>query len=163
MRTAASWIVGFVVFLSVGLGLAFLGDAVGVPIAIDLDEPTTITHGGGRYSYDEEVSSLQTSYGSASGVFAIAIGLWAGQAVFFRSWGAGFTKKGWYSFIAWLMAAAILMLVSVLVHLAFRSFHGSIASYLRMFIELGALLGVGWSCYQWFNNRIKHLERETRP
>jgi hypothetical protein len=163
MRTAIAWIVGIITFLAVGLGLAFLGDALGVSISIDLDRPTTITHGSGPYSYDEEVTSLTTSYGYTSGVFAFLIGLWTGQAVYVQHWNAGFTKKGWYSFFAWLIALTALMVVSVLVHLAFRSFNSAFASYIRMFIELGAVLGIGWACHQWFKNRVKYLEYNPKP
>ena len=73
MRSFAAWIIGIVIVIAVGVGLTFVGEMLGVPSSIDLDEPTTITHGGGRYSYDEEVTSLQTSYGYASGAFAIVM------------------------------------------------------------------------------------------
>ena len=55
MRAAIAWIVGIGTILSVGLGLAFLGESIGISTSIELDGPTTITNGSGRYSYDEEV------------------------------------------------------------------------------------------------------------
>jgi hypothetical protein len=60
------------------------------------------------------------------------------------------------------MAFAILTIVSVLVHLAFKSFTGVFASYARMLVELGAAVGVGWACYQWFKNRVSRLEPDER-
>ncbi len=63
MRTAFGWFVGIVVVIAVGLALTFAGAALGVPTSIGLDGQTTITHGSGRYSYDEEVESLQIVFG----------------------------------------------------------------------------------------------------
>jgi hypothetical protein len=163
MRAAMGWIVGVIITFLVGLGLTFLGDALGVSVSVDLDGPTVITNGSGRYSYDEEVTSLMTFYGYTSGTFAFLIGLWAGQAAFAMRWGAGFTRKGVYSFSAWFIALSILMIVSVLTHLAFRPFFGVLASYARMGVELGAIIGVGWACHQWFKNRLKTLELVSRP
>ena len=161
MRAFLAWVVGVIVLIAVGVGLSFLGEAIGVPSFIDLDGPTTITHGSGRYSYDEEVSSLQTSYGYASGGFAFVVALWIGQAFYHGKAAAGFTKRGWYSFAAWLLALAFLMVISALIHLAFRTFHGTLASYVRMFLELVAVAGVGWASYQWFKNRVATLSRES--
>jgi len=158
MRTAIGWIVGIIVTLLAGLGLLFLGDAVGVSGSIDLDGPAFITNGSGRYSYDEEVTSLMTLYGYTSSTFAFLLGLWTGRAAYAMRWGAGFTRKGFYSFTAWLIALGILMIVSVLTDLAFRPFSGVFASYARMGVELGAIVGVGWACHQWFKNRQKTME-----
>lgn len=163
MRTAMGWIVGVIIFLLIGLGLTYLGDAVGVPGAVDLDGSTVITNGSGRYSYDEEVTSFMTFFGYTSGAFAFIIGLWAGQAAYAMRWDAGFTQKGFYSFFAWFIALTILMFVSVLTHLAFRPFFGVFASYARMGVELGAIIGVGWACQQWFKNRLKTLEPVSQP
>jgi len=158
MRTAIGWTVGIIVTLLAGLGLTFLGDAVVVSGSVDLGGPTVITNGSGRYSYDEEVTSLMTFYGYTSGTFAFLVGLWAGQATCTMRWGAGFTRKGVYSFSAWLIALGILMIVSVLTDLAFHPFSGVFASYARMGVELGATVGVGWACHQWFKNRMKTME-----
>ena len=157
MRAFAAWIIGIVVIIAVGVGLTFVGEALGVPSSIDLDEPTTITHGGGRYSYDEEVTSLQTSYGYASGAFAIVIGLWAGQAAFHQRLSAGFTKEGWFSFSAWIIALTALMTISILIHLAFSKTHGALAYYVRMTLESLAIGGIGWASHQWYKNRVASL------
>lgn len=161
MRSFLAWVLGIIVCIAVGVGLTFVGEKLGVPSSIDLDEPTTITHGSGRYSYDEEVTSLQTSYGYVSGAFAIVIGLWAGQAAFHQKLGAGFTREGWFSFLAWLIALGALMVISVLIHLAFAKFHGALAYYMRMFLELSAIGGIGWSAHQWYKNRIASLRTES--
>ena len=155
MRSFAAWIIGIVI--AVGVGLTFVGEMLGVPSSIDLDEPTTITHGGGRYSYDEEVTSLQTSYGYASGAFAIVIGLWAGQAAFHQRLSAGFTKEGWFSFSAWIIALTALMTISILIHLAFSKTHGALAYYVRMTLEILAIGGIGWASHQWYKNRVASL------
>lgn len=161
MRTAIAWVIGFITALLVGVGLTFIGDVLGVSTSIDLDGPITMTSGSGRYSYDEEVTSLMTMYGYTSATFAFLTGLWIGKATYTRHWNAGFTQKGCYSFFAWLIALATLMIVSVLVHLAFRPFTGVVASYIRTCIELGAVFGIGWACYQWFTNRIRGLEHDS--
>jgi hypothetical protein len=160
MRTVLGWLVGIVVAVLVGVGFTAAGEALGVPSSIDLDEPTTITHGSGRYSYDEEVTSLQTAYGYASGTLAVLIALWAGQAAFHGKLGAGFSRKGWYSYSAWVIALVALMVLSLLIHLAFRQFHGPVAYYARMLVELASLIGVSWSAHQWYKNRVATLHRE---
>lgn len=151
MRTAIGWIVGITIALLAGLGLLFLGHAVGVSGSV-------FTNGRGRDSYDEEVTSLITLYGYTSSAFAFLIGLWAGKATHAMRWGAAFTRKGAYSLCAWLIALIILMIVSVLTDLAFRPFSGVFASYARMGVELAAILSVGWACHQWFKNRLKAME-----
>lgn len=163
MRAAIGWIVGIIIALLVGLGLALLGDAIGVSVSVDLDSPTVVTNGIGRYSYDEEVTSNMTFYGYTTITFALLTGLWAGQAAYAMRWDAGFTRKGFYSFSAWFIALVILMIVSVLTHLAFRPFFGVLASYARMGVELGAIIGVAWACHQWFKNRLKTLELVSQP
>lgn len=161
MRSFVAWVLGIIVFIAVGVGFSFVGEQLGVPSSIDLDEPTTVTRGSGRYSYDEEVTSFQTSYGYASGAFAIAIGLWAGQAAFHKKLRAGFTKEGWFSFSAWLIALGALMVISVLIDLAFAKFHGALAYYIRMFLELSAIGSVGWSAHQWYKNRVASLRTKS--
>ena len=161
MRTLLGWVVGIFITLAVGVGLTAAGEALGVPSSIDLDEPTTVTQGGGRYSYDEEVTSLQTSYGYASGAFAVVIALWASQAAYHGKLGAGFSRKGWYSYSAWVIALVVLMVLSLLTHLAFRHFHGAIAYYARMMVELASLAGVGWASHQWYKNRVVSLQPDN--
>jgi hypothetical protein len=148
MRTAIAWIVGIIVFFAVGVGFTFLGDSLGIPITTD--------------GYHDEATSLTTSYGYASGIIAFLGGIWSGQAIYARHLNAGFSKRGWFSFSAWLMALGILVVVSMLVQLAFRSFNGALAAYIRMFIELSAMLGVGWACHQWFKNRVNHLDNNSK-
>lgn len=148
MRIAIAWIVGIIVFCAVGVGFAFLGGSLGIPSTID--------------GYHDEPTSLTTSYGYASSIIALLGGLWSGQASYVRHLNAGFTKRGWFSFFAWLMALGVLVIVSMLVHLAFRSFNGAFASYVRMFTELSVMLGVGWACHQWFKNRVHHLDNNSK-
>lgn len=157
LRKLFAWFVGIAIFLALAFALTLAGDALGVPSFIELDGPKTITHGSGRYSYDEETDSSQTVYGLVTGMLAFIVALWAGQATYARSWGAGFTKKGRLTFWAWTMALAILTVVSVLTQLAFKSLHGGVAAYARILIELGAVAGVGWACYQWWKNQARRL------
>jgi hypothetical protein len=157
MRKFLGWLVGIIVMVAIGIGFTAVGAALGVPSSIDLDEPTNVTHGGGRYSYDEEVTSLQTTYGYVSGALSVVVALWAGQAAYHFKLGAGFTRKGWYSYFAWLIALAALVVLSVVFHLAFRQFHGALADYARMFIELASIAGVAWAAHQWYKNRVAFL------
>ncbi|GLC94782.1 hypothetical protein Tamer19_41900 [Cupriavidus sp. TA19] len=154
MRKILGWVVGFVVVIAVGVALTLAGAALGVPTSIDLDGPTTITHGSGRYSYEEETESLTTSFGLATLGLSLLIGIWAGQATYAGGWNAGFTRRGWVSFLAWLMALMILTVLAALSHLAFRGLSGSVAAYAQLFIEVGATVGIGWACHQWWKNRV---------
>lgn len=157
LRILSAWLIGLSIFVALGVALTEAGVALGVPSFIELDGPTTVTHGSGRSSYDEEIDSTQTGFGMASGMLAFLIALWAGQAAYARSWRAGFTPKGWLTFRAWLMALSILAVVAILTHLAFRSLHGGVAAYARLLIELGATAGIGWACHQWWKNRAGRL------
>ncbi|MBF6989295.1 hypothetical protein [Cupriavidus sp. IK-TO18] len=161
LRKLLAWLVGIAVFLALGMALTWAGSAFGVPSSIDLDGPTTITHGSGRYSYDEDTESSETLYGLVTGALSIIVGLWAGRAIYARSWRAGFSERGLLTLWAWIMALAILAALSVLTYLAFRSFHGRTASYARMFIELGSAAGIAWACYQWWKNRVSRLTHGT--
>ena len=158
MRTVFAWVVGIAALVAVGVAFLAAGEAIGVASSIDLDGPTTITYGGGRFGYDEEVSSVQTTYGYASGVVAVLIALWAGQAVYRRRLDAGFSERGSASFLAWLAASLVLVVVFALVHLAFARIHGTLAYYARLLIELGALGGVGWAAYHWYKRRVAHMK-----
>ena len=149
MRVALGWIVGFVATIAVALLLTWAGEAIGVPSAVHLAEPIIVT----SYDNDELVDSGQTSFGLAAGAASLVIGIWAGQAAFFGQWNARFTRTGWCTFAAWLMACGILMIVTALTHLAFRSAGADSARYVKMVIELGAAAGVGWACHQWWKNR----------
>lgn len=161
MRKLFGWMVGIVVFLGVGLALMWAGNALGVPSSIELDGPVTITHGGGRYSYDEETDSLQTTYGLMTGALAGLIGIWAGQAAHARRWNAGFTAEGQLSIRAWLMALTILCVLSALTQLAFRGFIGQAAGYVKLAIEAGGCAGVAWACHQWWKNRRNSLQERN--
>ena len=161
MHKVLGWLIGLFVMVAVGVAFTAAGEALGVPSSIHLDEPTTITHSGGRYSYDEEITSFQTTYGYLSGALSVVIALWAGQAAYHLKIGAGFSRKGWYSYFAWLLALVVLVVLSVVFHLVFRQFQGSFASYSRMFIELASIAGVAWAAHQWYKNRAATLGRES--
>lgn len=157
MRKTISWLIGITVWIALCFIFAIAGGAVGVPSEIDLDSPVTVIRGSGRYSYEDEVSSFMTWYGLTTMGLAIMGAAWAGQAFYHRRWLAGFSRRGWYSFAAGLMALSILAIFSMLLHLALGRFHGLFVHYIRMILELGALVGVGWFCRQWFRNRTKGL------
>nr|VFJ98679.1 MAG: hypothetical protein BECKH772A_GA0070896_1014410 [Candidatus Kentron sp. H]VFJ98925.1 MAG: hypothetical protein BECKH772B_GA0070898_1014610 [Candidatus Kentron sp. H]VFK03727.1 MAG: hypothetical protein BECKH772C_GA0070978_1014210 [Candidatus Kentron sp. H] len=61
MRTPIAWIVGIATFLGLFELTNLLGDAIGVPVHIYLDEPVVIEH---RF-YDEETDIVSTSFGLA--------------------------------------------------------------------------------------------------
>jgi hypothetical protein len=157
MRTFSGWFVGVLAALCMGLALSCVGSSLGVPSSLSLDDPTTVTRGSGRESYEEEVSSVHTSFGVLSGAFAIAFGIWAGQAAYHLKLNAGLSRKGMLSLIAWLAALGILVVLSVVIHLAFVTFTGAIAYYARMLLEFAAIGGVSWALHQWYKNRAANL------
>lgn len=157
LRSMAAWVMGFIVWIVVGVILSLGGDMLGVPSSIHLSDATTITHGGGRYSYDEEVSSLQTFFGQIVMVFSLVVALWAGRAIDSHSIGAGFTDIGRLSFFAWLIAMTALLCLSLVYHLAFAKFNGPIAYYAQWLLEILTLFGVGWASHQWYKNRVAAL------
>lgn len=157
LRLIAAWVIGFIVWIGVGILLGRCGDLLGVPSDIYLSDATTITHGGGRFSYDEEVSSLQTFFGQIVMGFSFMVALWAGRATYFQSIGAGFTDGGRLSFFAWLIAMTVLLCLSLVYHLAFAKFNGPIAYYAQGLLGILTLFGVGWASHQWYKNRVAAL------
>ena len=156
MRTALAWIIGFAALLIVGVAIGLLGDAIGVPPAIYHDQPIGREIDG---EYSESTSS-PTSFGYATMIFSVVVGVWAGRVVFARSWWAGFTPTGRLTFLAWLMATAILLPAAAVVDLALESKHGTVVFYIRLVLELGIVIGVGWSCHQWWKNRVAKSSRD---
>ena len=150
MRTFSAWFIGVTAFLFVGVCVGIIGDLVGVPAYVYHATPV----GYWVDSEYAETDSTTTAFGMSVMLLAIVFGVWAGRATFFRSVGAGFSSKGKFTFLAWLMAAVVLCVAGALVDLAFHSVHSSFGSYLRWFIEVAIAAGVGWSCYQWWKNRV---------
>jgi hypothetical protein len=111
----------------------------------------------GRFSYDEDVSSLQTFFGEIAMVFSFLVALWAGRASYFQSISAGFTNVGRLSFFAWLIALTVLLCLSRVYHLAFAKFNGPIAYYAERLLGILTLFDVGWASHQWYKNRIAML------
>lgn len=157
LRSVSAWVIGFIFWVLVGASLSLGGNLLGVPSVIQLADSMTITHGGGRFSYDEEVSSLQTFYGEVGMVFALLLALWAGRTVYWRSFGAGFTEVGRFTFFAWLIAVTALLCLALFYHLAFAKFHGPFAYYSLMLLQLLSVVGVVWASHQWFKNRVAGL------
>lgn len=160
MRTFLSWFVGVIAVIVIGVGFTAGGEVLGVQSYIDLDVPITVTRGSGPSSYDEEVSSYQTTYGLITGTLSFVIALWVGQAIYHGEVNAGFSRKGWYSYLAWVFALTVLAALSLVFHLAFRQFQGMLVNYIRMFVELASVAGVAWASYQWYQIRIALLNPE---
>jgi hypothetical protein len=153
MRTFFAWFFGVAVFLVVGVGVGIVGDLVGVPAYIYHATPVGYWVDG-EYA---ETDSTTTAFGMGIMLLAIVLGVWSGRATFFASVRAGFSEKGNFTFFAWLMAAVVLCVAGALVDLAFRSVRSSLAGYLLWFVEVTIAVGVGWSCHQWWKNRVAHI------
>lgn len=78
MKTAFGWIVGIVVCAALMWAGSILLKLIGVPTYIDFGETITVTRGGGRYSYEEELDGASTAIGSSINFIAILIGMYAG-------------------------------------------------------------------------------------
>ena len=154
MHTAAAWVVGFVAMITVALLLGLAGDAIGVPPLIFHDTPI------GREIDGEyiESSSSATSFGLATMLFSWVVAVWAGRAVYAKSWGAGFTPVARLTFFAWLIGTAVLVVAGAVVDMAFQRRNGSIVFYARLLLELGIAAGVAWACHQWWKNRVARLQ-----
>lgn len=140
------------IVLAVSITVA--GGEIGVRSSIDLDGPVTITHGSGRQSYDEEVESAQTSFGIYGTLLSIVIGIWVGCATFKGQWSAGWSRRDQLTYRAWLVGLVILTVFSALVDLAFRSFTGGFAQYVRYLLELAAAVGVLWAARLWWKAAV---------
>lgn len=155
MRTFLAWLTGVVAFLVVGVGIGMVGDLVGVPAHIYHATPVGYWVDG-EYA---ETNSTATSFGMGIMFLAVVLGVWAGRVTYFRSVGAGFSAIGRLTFFAWLMASLIFCVAGALLDLAFRSVYSSLASYLSWLIQAAIVAGVGWSCHQWWKNRVANIDK----
>ena len=153
LRTALAWATGLITAALISVAVGAAGAIVDVPQFIALDPPVT-REIDGNYS---EIDAAVTSFGIATGFFAVVVGVWAGRATHSGSISAGFTHQGRLTYLAWLMTAAILIPTSALLDLAFLHRHGWAAHYVRIALELGIAAGVVWACRQWWKNRIADL------
>lgn len=158
LRSILSYAFGFATWIGVGLLLRWLGDGAGVITTEYLDGPVTVTRGSGPASYDEEIDSYPTFYGSMTLGLSFVIALWAGRAIYAKSVTAGFSREDGWSFLAWLLAFSILSATAILIDLAFRQFSSTPASYIRFFVEIAAAAGVGWSVRQWWKLRTISID-----
>jgi hypothetical protein len=156
----ASLLAGVLAFAIVDIELSVLGDAFGIGSFVDLDGPSMTTVGGGRFSFDEEIESLTTSYGCFSAGLSFVLAVWVGRVVYFVSWNGGFKRKEWLTFLAWLFAMVALVLLSAAIEIAFRQFHDAIADYLRVFFEVAVIIGVSGVCLHWRKKRIARVPND---
>ena len=155
MRTVSAWLVGILTLLVVSVGIGHLGEAIGIPPAIHHNEPMSREVDGEHTEFD----SSPTSFGYSTMIFSFVVGIWAGQATFAKSLWAGFTTVGKLTFLAWLMATALLLPAGAVVDLAVQNRHGSAVYYIRLLLEIGIMAGIGWACRQWWKNRVAKAER----
>lgn len=155
-RTTLASLVGFTTVVLVALALGAAGDAIDVPPIVFFDPPLTREIDGDY----QEISSATTSFGLAAGIFATVVGIWAGRATYSGGILTGLTPVARFTFLAWLMAATLLVFAGALLDLAFRHQYGWPASYVHGFLDISIAGGIAWSCRQWWKNRIAAIDRQ---
>lgn len=155
-RMPVAWLLGLFALLATALAIGFLGDSVGLPPVISLDTPLSLTTLDGDYI---ETYSLTTSIGLAAAVFSTVVAIWVGRAFYFSSVNAGFSPLGRLTYLAWLMATAILVCAGAVIDLAMRSIYGAYTGYFQFVLQATISAGVAWACYQWWKNRAPNCAR----
>ena len=142
MRMLVAWLIGFLAFFVVGLTMMFAGDALGAaPV---------------RYSDGDEEA---TFFGLSVMGSPLVVGMWAGQAVYTRTWRAGFTEVGWVTFWAWLIATTAIAAVALVFDLSFIRRHGAGADFVYFILMMVVTCGIGWLSHQWWKARVIEIER----
>ncbi len=80
LNSKLSLLISFVSFCLIYIGLESAVDFLGLPTYIDFGETINVTRGSGRYSYDEDISGVNTDIGIyimvMSGMFAWRVYHW---------------------------------------------------------------------------------------
>ena len=157
-RTAIGWITGLLTFLALMFGFERLGDKLGVPARIDLDEPVTITHSYGREEWEEEVSTLTTWYGQMTLYLAITLAVWAGYAAATLRLDGGWTARGWLTFAAWSGALTVLTVAAILSERVFPADGGRWMTALERCSSGVVTIGVAVGAHSWWKTRVAKLK-----
>lgn len=142
------WVVGLVVMATCASALDWVGEQFGVAAEIELDEPITIAHGGGRTIWEEETDTLTTWFGQLRLGLAIAVGALAGFVVAHRRLDAGWTRVTWVNWTAWFVALATLAFIAIVVECVFTGTSRG-DRILRRMTQLVSTVGVAAACYSW--------------
>jgi hypothetical protein len=128
-----SSVFGFAINMCVGFVAMWCGDQINVDFF---------------FRSDGADDSAPTFYGYMAGFLGMSIGLWAGMAVYNKSFTAGCGEKYRWSYLAWVLGFLIMAIFAAISDLAFQRFSGTGSSILRFIINFSATAVVGWSVYQ---------------
>jgi hypothetical protein len=162
MKTFIAWAGGIVVAVALLTAGTEALQAVGVRTRIDLDEAVTVTHGSGRYSYEEERDSFTTDVGAAMMVLAIMIGTRIGKWIYTGQLGGGVSARGRIQFRAVLGGVACFLLIGSVLDLL----RGDEKGWLISVAHSLALLATAGGCFllfkRWHDVRVANLPSRDR-
>ena len=150
-RTIA-WVVGIILFATVGLLLTKFVNLFGITTYIDYGESIIIEH---RY-YDEEKSGHYTSIGMFVNFLSIAVGIRGGMAVFKRKLNGGVSHLGNIQLATSLVCFLVYAIIEYVIWLFVD---GSISSMLGMLLAIASAIGIASLGYRFY--KIKEMEVKT--
>ncbi|MGV6475345.1 hypothetical protein [Azotobacter vinelandii] len=129
MRSKISIMVSVIAAIGIYLGLNFVAEEIGIPTYIDYGGPVTITHGSGRYSYDDEVTGGSTDFGFYIMILSVMLAWRLYHLVDFRLGGEPLRDESKASWFQWLAGfTAYISITTPIWFLEFPSFVVRIAS-----------------------------------
>lgn len=141
--------VGIPCFAMLYLLFDLLGRSIGVPVLIQLDEPILIS----RYGDDSLEDSVTTTFGYCVIAISAMLASRVGMAIRSGTLKGGVSAQGEIEFFAWLIGIIMLSICSALLFLAFRHTRNELAHFLRIALELGAIIWIAWTMKAWRDKR----------
>lgn len=130
---------------------------VGVPLAIDFDNPIIIYH----RDYDEEIDHAFTGFGYAATFISIMVSARIGMAFNTIDFRGGVSKKSECTFIAWFLGLALYGAASGLLYRLWKNFHGTFANVIFNISDLALAVIIFFFFSEWRDKRLANLKNEN--
>lgn len=141
MRLILAWVVGILIVASSSYLLDWMGSLMQIKSYIDDFE-------GG----------FSTNYGFASTFFSILVGGRIGICINRGTIKAGYSRKDNIEFLAWFFGSLVLVIISAITQLVYKSYYGEIASIIQWAIDAVLFVGVFFIFKWWYEKKIRKLK-----
>ncbi|HMM53959.1 MAG TPA: hypothetical protein PKC23_02945 [Candidatus Desulfobacillus sp.] len=147
----AAWCVGFFTFFCIYYFLLDIAtDRLGLIGLIEFAHPGRDAEDGGEDGI--------TLYGVAGSVLSIYLGVWVGRIVYSGKASGGASEENLALYKAFLVGNIVVVVLSAITQIAFRQYRGFVPRLAHLTIDVLALLGVYWSCRQWYRDLLRRIK-----